>query len=159
MKVENILARNISASGNRAALDEACKKLLANKIILAWIMKSCMIEYKDCTVEEIAEKYIEGDPQIAQIPVNPNEVNPEDTELIYGINTEDIVFAEGKVTYDIRFLAIAPGSGELIRLIINIEGQNDFFPGYPLIKREFITAADYCHHNMEQNLQMAIMSG
>lgn len=135
MKVENILARNISASGNRAALDEACKKLLANKIILAWIMKSCMIEYKDCTVEEIAEKYIEGDPQIAQMPVNPNEVNPEDTELIYGINTEDIAFAEGKVTYDIRFLAIAPGSGELIRLIINIEGQNDFFPGYPLIKR------------------------
>ena len=37
--------------------------------------------------------------------------------------------------YDIRFFAIAPVSGELIRLIINIEAQNDFYPGYPLIKR------------------------
>lgn len=42
---------------------------------------------------------------------------------------------EGIVTYDIRFLATAPVSGELIRLIINIEAQNDFYPGYPLIKR------------------------
>lgn len=42
---------------------------------------------------------------------------------------------EGTVTYDIRFLAAAPVSGERIRLIINIEAQNDFYSGYPLIKR------------------------
>ena len=33
------------------------------------------------------------------------------------------------------FFAVAPVSGELIRLIINIEAQNDYYPGYPLIKR------------------------
>ena len=42
---------------------------------------------------------------------------------------------EGTVTYDIRFRAIVPGSGERIALIINVEAQNDFYPGYPLIKR------------------------
>lgn len=32
-------------------------------------------------------------------------------------------------------MATAPKSGELIRLIINVEAQNNFYPGYPLIKR------------------------
>ena len=42
---------------------------------------------------------------------------------------------EGTVTYDIRFRAIVPDSEEQIALIINVEDQNDFYPGYPLIKR------------------------
>lgn len=42
---------------------------------------------------------------------------------------------ESPVTYDIRFAAVAPVSGEGIRLIINVEAQNDFYPGYPLLKR------------------------
>lgn len=35
--------------------------------------------------------------------------------------------------YDIRFTAIAPDSNKPIKLIINIEAQNDFHPGYPLL--------------------------
>ena len=46
--------------------DEALKRLLANKRILAAIMKGCVEEYRDCTVEEIAEKYIEGAPQVGE---------------------------------------------------------------------------------------------
>ena len=42
---------------------------------------------------------------------------------------------EETITYDVRFHAVAPASGELIQLIINIEAQKDFYPGYPLIKR------------------------
>ena len=37
--------------------------------------------------------------------------------------------------YDIRFFAIAPVSGELIRLIINIEAQNDFLSGLSIDKK------------------------
>lgn len=48
---------------------------------------------------------------------------------------EDKSVHEGTVTYDIRFRAIAPNSGELIGLIVNVEAQNDFYPGYPLTKR------------------------
>lgn len=37
-------------------------------------------------------------------------------------------------------MALAPGTEETIRLIINVEAQNDFYPGYPIIKR----ALYYC---------------
>ena len=70
--------------------------------------------------------------------VAPDESNQ--ATMIHGTGNEDITLTEGTVTYDIRFLAVAPRSGELIRLIVNIEAQNDFYPGYPLIKR----AIYYC---------------
>ena len=139
MDIENILAKNITVAGEKAAYDAACKRLLANKIILAWIMKSCLEEYKDYNVNEIAEKYIEGNPQIAETAVNPDEES-DGNEQIRGMKTEDSTMQEGTITYDIRFLALAPGTEETIRLIINVEAQNDFYPGYPIIKR----ALYYC---------------
>ena len=140
MEIENILAKNITAAGEKAAYDAACKRLLANKVILAWIMKSCMEEYKAHSIKEIAERYIEGIPQIAEAAVNSDEDGYEGSEQIRGAKNEDSTIQEGTITYDIRFLAIVPGTGETIRLIINIEAQNDFYPGYPIIKR----ALYYC---------------
>lgn len=132
MKTENSLAKNLSAADNKAALDASCKRLLANKIILAWILKECTEEYKNCSVDDIAEKYIEGTPQIAQTSVHRNEKSGENID---GLNTEDSSITEGTVTYDIRFGAVVPNTDDKIHLIINIEAQNDFYPGYPLIKR------------------------
>lgn len=140
MEIENILAKNITVAGEKAAYDAACKRLLANKIILAWIMKSCLEEYKDYSVNEIAEKCIEGNPLIAETAVNPDEESDDNSEQIRGANAEDSTMQEGTITYDIRFLAIVPETGAAIRLIINIEAQNDFYPGYPIIKR----ALYYC---------------
>ena len=51
------------------------------------------------------------------------------------MNTEDKTLTEGTVFYDIRFFAVAPKTHDHIRLILNIEAQNDYNPGYPLIKR------------------------
>lgn len=130
MENENTLARNISVADAKAALDAACKRLLANKSILAWILKDCVEEYRGCDIQEI-ESFIESEPQIAEIAVNPDETGAS----IKGMSNEDVTITEGIVTYDIRFMASAPKSGELIQLIINIEAQNDFYPGYPLITR------------------------
>lgn len=130
METETILSKNITIAGENAAYDAACKRLLANKIILAWIMKSCIKEYHDLDVNEIAEHYIEGHPTIGKIALHPDE-----GEQIRGSDTEDSTISEGTVTYDIRFFATVPGIGEAIYLIINIEAQNDFYPGYPIIKR------------------------
>ncbi len=135
MEIENTLAKNIMAAGDKAAYDAACKRLLANKTILAWIMKGCMEEYREFTVNEIVQKYIEGHPQIAQAAVHPDEEADNSREQIIGAKTEDSTIKEGTVTYDIRFYATAPHTGEMIRLIINLEAQNDFYPGYPIIKR------------------------
>ncbi len=134
MNTDTTIAKNIRVADEKASYDAACKRLLSEKIILAWIMKNCLDEYRDCDVDEIAEKYIEGTtPQIGEVAVAPDESNK--TSVIHGTGNEDASLTEGTITYDIRFYAIAPVSGELIRLIINIEAQNDFYPGYPLIKR------------------------
>lgn len=132
MKAESTIAKLISTAGEKAAYDNACKKLLANKAILAWIMKSCLAEYRDCSLEEIAE-CIEGEPQISQTAVHRDE-SPE-SQQIRGENTEDASINEGTVTYDIRFRALTPGTGERISLIINVEAQNDYYPGYPIVTR------------------------
>jgi len=133
LEVETTIAEDIRITDKNAQLDAACKRLLAIKIILAWIMKSCLEEYCDFDVNEIAEKYIEGEPVISKIAVAPDETNT--TQWVHGIGSEDTSLTEGTVTYDIRFLAIVPASGTLIRLIVNIEAQGDFYPGYPLSKR------------------------
>lgn len=82
MEAGNILAKNITTAGDKAAYDAACKRLLANKIILAWIMKSCLEEYRDLGIGEIAEKYIEGSPQMAKAAVNSDEIADTDGEQI-----------------------------------------------------------------------------
>ncbi len=133
MNTNTTIAKNIRVVDDKASYDAACKRLLSEKIILAWIMKNCLDEYRDCDVNEIAEKYIEGIPQVGEAAVAPDESNK--VSMIHGAGNEDASLTEGTVTYDIRFHALAPISGELIRLIINIEAQNDFYPGYPLIKR------------------------
>lgn len=130
---ENYLAQTISQADVDARYDEGVKRLLANKSILAVIMKECVPEYRDCTTKDIAEKYIEGEPQIGAVGVNideTNRVNP----AIHGINTEDATLTEGTIRYDVRFYATAPSEDGLIGLILNVEAQNRYNAGYPLLK-------------------------
>ena len=136
MGAETTLAKTVAASSDKQKYDAACKRLLSEKIILAWIMKNTIKEYASYTVQEIADNYIEGTPQVGEIPVLPDETNSR----ITGTGVEDITITEGSITYDIRFFAILPRNMEMVRMIINLEAQNDFYPGYPLIKR----AIYYC---------------
>ncbi len=131
MEWESTTAQGLHITQLSARYDAACKRVLSEKSILAWIMKSCLEEYQDCDIRDIAEKYIEGQPQISSIPVLPDEGGT----VIQGMDTADKSLREGTVTYDIRFRAIVPGTGERISLIINVEAQNDYYPGYPLITR------------------------
>lgn len=136
MKSDTSLSRDISITEGDAQTDAAGKRLLSEKIILAWIMKECLDEYKDCAVKDIAEKYIEGKPEISTIPLLTDEYNPK----ITGDNTESKTISEGAIYYDIRFRATAPDGDGQIELIINVENQKDASPGYPIIKR----ALFYC---------------
>lgn len=126
------LAESIDINGRKKAYDAACKKVLAEKIILAWIMKYTMKEYADMTVEEIAGKYIIGEPSIADTPVLPDETN---SPRIAGGSVSDTTITEGTVTYDICFRALVPSAKDVVTMIINVEAQNEFYPGYPLVKR------------------------
>ena len=135
MEKETTVARKIRLLSSQARYDKACKRLLAEKIILAWILKSCVEEFQDCDVNEIAARYIVWTPQVGVVPVDPDESNQIPEGEVAGTGVEDATATEGAVTYDVRFVASAPVSGKWIRLILNIEAQNDFYPGYPLIKR------------------------
>ena len=142
--VENQLAHTITQTEFDSDYDKTAKKLLANKQILAQIMKGCVDEYSECSVDEIAEKYIEGTPEVGTVGVHVDDTNrpPKAPEIITGSNNEDSTLTEGTVRFD----AIAPtaandaASQDVIRLIINVEAQTAFNPGYPLTKR----AIYYC---------------
>lgn len=136
--MESTLSGAIRTESAMAQYDAACKRLLSEKSILAWILKDCVEEFQNTDPAEIAARYIEGTPQIGSVPVLPGETNPP--AKIRGAATEDTSLSEGTVHYDIRFLALVPGSQEQIQLIINVEAQNAFYPGYPLITR----AIYYC---------------
>ena len=87
----------IAKNNEKAQYDAACKRLLSEKIILAWIMKECLEEYRDYDVKEIVEKYIEGEPQVSTMPVMPDATGT----MIRGMNAEDTSLHEGIITYSI----------------------------------------------------------
>ena len=148
VEVETQLAHAIDQTEFDSRYDETAKKMLANKQVLAQIMKDCVNEYSDCTVDDIIEKYIEGTPEVSTVGVHVDDTNrhKKSTDVIKGSNNEDSTLTEGTLFYDVCFDAIAPKAEDsvepekVIRLIINVEAQTKFKPGYPLTKR----AIYYC---------------
>ena len=64
MGKETYLAHTITQTDYEARYDRAAKKLLANKLVLAHILKGCVKEYQVCSIMDIAQKYIEGEPEV-----------------------------------------------------------------------------------------------
>ena len=127
-EINSTLTTMLEKSDAEKMYDEQCKKILSNKMMLAWIMKDCVWEFKNIPIIEIANKYIEGDPLIGKAKVF-------DGETIQGLPTEIINANHGKIFFDIRYKVMIPSHEETIELIVNLEAQNKFYPGYPLIKR------------------------
>ena len=114
--------------------DSCAKKLLSEKIILAWILKSCVEEFKGCSIQWIMTEGIVDDIEVSTNVVDVDEEDITEPELS-GSNTEDNSIKEGKIFYDIKFNAKAPNADDYIYLIINLEAQNDESLTYPLLKR------------------------
>ncbi len=128
--MRNELDKSLTVAGSKILLDTQVKRVLAQKQILSWIMKYTVREFMDLPLDVI-EGCIEGDPEISTVKVNPGETN----EKITGMPNEDKVPGEGAVYYDIRFFAVAPGDSQQIRVIINLEMQKSYYPGYPIVTR------------------------
>ena len=136
MSPKNILAKLIeTTSVESISLDTICKKLLSQRNILAWILKTCVEEFKNCTLQEISQYYIEDYPSINSVAVHQDEQTIAE-EFITGIRNESNSLLEGTVTYDISFRVINPlVKKKTVHMFIIIESQDDFYPGYPLTKR------------------------
>ena len=59
MPMENQLAHAITQTEYDLSYDKAAKKLLANKPILAQIMKNCVNEYSACSVSKELQKWVQ----------------------------------------------------------------------------------------------------
>ena len=131
MEVENTLSKKIDTAGQNASYDAYCRNLLVNKQILARILKTCVKEFHDCPIKDIEEKYIKGTPRVHEVAAHRDET----AEFIDGMGREDVGMKEKPRTYDIFFRVLSPKDDEMLEMIINVESQKDFYPGYPLIKR------------------------
>ena len=85
------IANAVNAAGDKAQYDTRVKRLLAQKSILAHILVKTVDEFKGMKPEDVV-KYIEGEPSISVVPVEPGLANMEKTDAtgqrIVGLNTE-----------------------------------------------------------------------
>ena len=94
MGKETYLAHTITQTDYEARYDRAAKKLLANKLVLAHILKDCVKEYQACSIMDIAQKYIEGEPEVGTTGVYMDDSNsPVQTD----IKRETVVTQEAEV--------------------------------------------------------------
>lgn len=141
------IARTLDVADDRAKYDAAARRLVSQKAVLAYLLRSALDEFANVPLKQIAEEFIEGKPQVSEAAVHqdhPDAGTPEDERLneslngsdrIGGMPTEDVSVREGTVRYDIRFMALTPGKTDRIEIIVNIEIQNNDTPGYPIPKR------------------------
>ena len=82
-------------------------------------------------------KYIEGEPSISVVPVEPGLANMEKTDAtgqrIVGLNTENAEINEGLVRFDIIFYVRMKNG--LSQIIVNIEAQKDEPTEYKILNR------------------------
>ena len=121
------LAHGIDITETKSMYDTTAKYLVSNKQVLARIMKFSIPEYKGCSIEEIIN-YIEGTPEVETHGVLPKN------EKIGGMDTSSKIPEEGEFSFDIKFNALTPQK-EKIKIIINIELQKDYYPGYHFCSR------------------------
>ena len=134
---QTALANSIDASESKANLDEAAKKLVRHKIILAEILKECVDEFREYDIPYIMDHCFASSVHTNEIAVDQDMLDADSS--IVGANTEDGSNKEGVVRYDLIFDAVIPKTKDIIRVIISIEIQVEMNPGYPIITR----AIDY----------------
>ena len=136
------IANAVNAAGDKAQYDTRVKRLLAQKSILAHILVKTVDEFKGMKPEDVV-KYIEGEPSISVVPVEPGLANMEKTDAtgqrIVGLNTENAEINEGLVRFDIIFYVRMPSivgrKNGLSQIIVNIEAQKDVPTEYKILSR------------------------
>ena len=125
----------VSAADKDAQYDEKAKRLLGNKIILAHILVKTIDEFKGMNPKDVVS-YIEGEPFISMVPVEPGLTNAEQEKAgqrIVGLNTENAEINEGLIRFDIIFYVRMKDG--ISQVIVNLEAQKDEPTGYHILNR------------------------
>ncbi len=130
------IANAVNAAGDKAQYDDRAKRVLAQKSILAHILVRTVDEFKEMNPMDVV-KYIEGEPQVGIIPIEPGLTNADQKDAfgqrIVGINSENAEINEGLVRFDIIFYVRMKDG--LSQIIVNVECQKDEPTGYNLLNR------------------------
>jgi hypothetical protein len=88
--------------------DKAAKGVLSQKKVLAYILKRTVPEFESASLDDIANIYIEGTPEVSTVPVSKDKTNAvrhalerQDTTTIKGAQNEDNSITEGSIVFDI----------------------------------------------------------
>ena len=129
------LKNAVLATDRDAQYDNSAKRLIAHKIVLAWILIRTVEEFKGMEPLEVAA-LIEGIPYISAVPVEPgltNAVRFKNGKRLVGFNTENQEMNEGLVRFDIVFYVRMKDG--LSQIIINVEAQKDEPGEYEILNR------------------------
>ncbi len=130
---DTYLSHAITATNDAgAAYDANAKYLLADKQVLAWILKYAVSEFFDMDIPAIIS-CIEDTIEIGSKSVDPGLSG---TGRISGTATEDHIPGEGLIFFDIRFSAYL--MNKEIKFLTNVEAQKSSAPaklGYHLENR------------------------
>ena len=126
----------VNAAGDKAQYDARVKRILAQKSILANILVKTVDEFKGMKPENVVT-YIEGEPKVGIVPVEPGLTNVEKVDAtaqrIVGLNTENAEINEGLVRFDIIFYVRMKNG--LSQIIVNVEAQKDEPTEYKILNR------------------------
>ncbi len=135
MSIDTEIKNAVSAADLDAQYDDKAKRLLGNKIILAHILVKTVDEFKGMNPKEVVS-YIEGEPLIGVVPVEPGLTNAgkeENGQRIVGMNTENAEINEGLVRFDIIFYVRMKDG--ISQVIVNLEAQKDEPTSYHILNR------------------------
>ncbi len=148
-EVKNVVA----ASDKEAQYDEKAKRLLAKKIILAHILVKTVGEFNGMNPRDVVS-YIEGEPYISTVPVEPGLTNKKRRgkgSRITGLNTENGEIDEGLVRFDIIFY-VRMRDG-LSQIIVNLEVQKDNPSAYKILNRAIFYGCRMVSSQKERDFQ------
>ena len=123
--MKNELAGDIALAKEKSQYDTYCKRILANKIILAWILKYVAEEFDNMDITQIKD-CIGSDIEIAEVNVLPGRTNVWKREKVTVESEEDSVPGEGELYFDIRFSVFYFRQNQKVRMIINVEAQKEY---------------------------------
>ncbi len=117
------LAQALEATNDASSYDTNVKFLLADKQILARILKYAIQEFKDMTIEDTMAS-IGADIEIGTRPLDAGLSN---MGRVNASSAEDNIPGEGKIFFDIRFTAYHKETE--MKFLINLEAQRSSDPG------------------------------
>ena len=137
-------------NNEKSYLDAGCKALLGCTAVAAFIVKNCIPEFRDMSLEEIQEYIIYKKAKGQMTPEELAEIQANNTspveigchivddlpDKLNEKNVESKSTNEGTIYYDVLFdIGMPGGKSPPSRVIVDIEAQNHFNPGYSMLKR------------------------